>query len=79
MFAYSFYCALCSITAHNILVLVTPLTVVKTCIKYVYYSILQIEKFGSNFTKHETERKYVKSTENCLKNDLTRLQNFILT
>ena len=41
---------------------------------------MQIEKFGSNFTKHETERKYVKPTENCLKNDLTRLySNFILT
>ena len=34
---------------------------------------IQIEKFGSNYTKHQTEQKHVKLTENCLKNDLTRL------
>ena len=32
-------CALCSITAHNISVLVTSLTVVKMCIIYVYYRL----------------------------------------
>ena len=32
--------------------------------------VIQIEKCGSNFTKPETERRYVKPTENCLKNDL---------
>ena len=72
MFAYCFYSALCSTTAHNISVLVTPLTVVKTYIIYGYYSlnrVIQIEKFGSNFTKHETEREYVKPTENCMEND----------
>ena len=41
MFAYSFYCALCSITAHNISVLVTPLTVVKTCIILLCTSLRQ--------------------------------------
>ena len=34
---------------------------------------MQIEKFGSNYTKHQTERKYVKPIENCLEIDLTRL------
>ena len=29
--------------------------------------VIQIKKFGSNFTKHETERKFGKYTENCLK------------
>ena len=34
---------------------------------------IQIEKFGSDYTKHQTERKYAKPIENCLEIDLTRL------
>ena len=34
---------------------------------------IQIEKFGSNYTKHQTERKYAKPIEKCLEIDLTRL------
>ena len=33
---------------------------------------IQIEKSGSIYTKHQTERTYRKPTENCLQNDLTR-------
>ena len=39
----------------------------------VYKRAIQIEKFGSNYTKHPTERKYVKLSENCQENHLTRL------
>ena len=33
---------------------------------------IQIEKFGSNYTKYQTERKYAKPIENCLEIDLSR-------